>query len=66
MVGALHALSMLANAIGKNLNTTTKYMFGSAVTKIVFDRIDSVKLILTKIDFKLKWFMYGYIHAKVS
>jgi hypothetical protein len=41
-------------------------MLGSAVTRIDFDRIDSVKLILTKIDFKLKWFMFGYIHAKVS
>jgi hypothetical protein len=36
-------------------------MFGSAVT-----RIDSEKLILAKIDSKLKWFMFGYIHAKVS
>jgi hypothetical protein len=41
-------------------------MFGSVVTRIDFDRIDSVKLILDKIDFKLKWFMFGYIHAKVS
>jgi hypothetical protein len=29
-------------------------MFGSAVTRIDFDRIDSVKLILAKINFKLK------------
>ena len=41
-------------------------MFGSAMTRIDFDRIDSVKLILTKIDFKLKCFMFGYIHVKVS
>ena len=41
-------------------------MFDSAVTRIDFDRIDSVKLILAKIDFKLKWFMFGYIHVKVS
>ena len=41
-------------------------MFGSAVTRIDFDRIDSVKLILAKIDFKLKLFMFGYIHVKVS
>jgi hypothetical protein len=41
-------------------------MFSSAVTRIDFDRIDFVKLILVKIDFKLKWFMFGYIHAKVS
>jgi hypothetical protein len=32
-------------------------MFGFAVRKINFDRIDFVKLILTEIDFKLKWFM---------
>jgi hypothetical protein len=31
----------------------TWWMFGSAVMKIDFDRIDSVKLILAKIDFKL-------------
>ena len=43
-----------------------KCMFGSALTRIDFDRIDSVKLILAKIDFKLKWFMFGYIHVKVS
>jgi hypothetical protein len=41
-------------------------MFGSAVIRIDIDRIDSVKLILPKIDFKLKWFMFGYINAKVS
>jgi hypothetical protein len=29
-------------------------MFGSAVARIDFDRIDSVKLILAKINFKLK------------
>jgi hypothetical protein len=43
-----------------------KCIFGSAVMKIDFDKIDYVKLILTKIDFKLKWFMFGYIHVKVS
>jgi hypothetical protein len=32
-----------------------------AVRKIDFDRIDSVKLILAKTDFKLKWFMFEYI-----
>jgi hypothetical protein len=41
-------------------------MFGSAVTRINFDRIDSVNLILAKIGFKLEWFMSGYIHVKVS
>jgi hypothetical protein len=41
-------------------------MFGSAVMIIYFDRIDSVKLILAKNDFKLKWGMFEYIHAKVS
>jgi hypothetical protein len=38
----------------------------SAVIRIDFDRNDSVKLIPVKIDFKLKWFMFEYIHAKVS
>jgi hypothetical protein len=41
-------------------------MFGFAVRKINSDRIDFVKLILVKIDFKLKWFIFGYINAKVS
>jgi hypothetical protein len=41
-------------------------MFGFAAKKIDFDRIDSVKLILVKIDFKLKLFMFGYIHAKLG
>jgi hypothetical protein len=41
-------------------------MFGSAVTTIDFDKIDFVKLILAKIDSKLKWFMFEYIHVKVS
>jgi hypothetical protein len=43
-----------------------KCMFDFASSKIDFDRIDSVKLILAKIDFKLKWFMFEYIHVKVS
>jgi hypothetical protein len=33
---------------------TIKSMVGSAVTRIDFDRLDSVKLILIKIDFTLK------------
>jgi hypothetical protein len=41
-------------------------MFSFAVRRIDLDRIDSIKLILVKIDFKLKWFMFGYIYAKVS
>jgi hypothetical protein len=41
-------------------------MFGSVVRKIDFGTIDSVKLILAKIDLKIKWFMFGFIHAKVS
>jgi hypothetical protein len=41
-------------------------MFGSAVMGIDFDRIDFLKLILAEIDFKLKWFIFGYIHVKVS
>jgi hypothetical protein len=41
-------------------------MFGSEVRKINFDIIDFVNLIQAKIDFKIKWFMFGYIYAKVS
>jgi hypothetical protein len=41
-------------------------IFGFVVRKINFDKIDSVKLILAKIDFKSTWFMFGYSHAKVS
>jgi hypothetical protein len=41
-------------------------MFGFAVRKIDFDRIDSIKLILAKIYFKLKWFIFRYIRAKMS
>jgi hypothetical protein len=41
-------------------------MFGSAITRIDFDKIDYVKFILVKIDFKVKWFIFGYINAKVS
>jgi hypothetical protein len=43
-----------------------KYTFGSAITRIDFDTNDSVKLILHKINFKLNWFIFGYIHIKVS
>jgi hypothetical protein len=39
-------------------------MFGFASSKIDFNIIDSVKLILVKIDFKLKWFMFGYIQGR--
>jgi hypothetical protein len=41
-------------------------MFGSAVTKFDFATTHFVKLIHAKIDLKIKWFMFGYIHAKVS
>jgi hypothetical protein len=38
------------------------------VKKIDFELIDFVKLILAKTGLKLnvKWFMFGYIHVKVS
>jgi hypothetical protein len=41
-------------------------MFGFASSKIDFERINFVKLILVKIDFKLKWFIFGYIYVKMS
>jgi hypothetical protein len=34
-------------------------MFGSVMMIIDFNRINFVKLILDKIDFKLKWFIFG-------
>jgi hypothetical protein len=43
-----------------------KGIFGSALARIDFDRIDYVKLVLVKIDFKLKWFIFEYINVKVS
>jgi hypothetical protein len=39
---------------------------GSVPMRINFDKIDFLKWILAKIDFKLKLFMFGYIHVKVS
>jgi hypothetical protein len=47
-------------------NQVTTIMFGSTVIKIDFSRIDSEKLIITKIKLKKKWFMFGYIHVNVS
>jgi hypothetical protein len=41
-------------------------MFDFVAKKIDFDIIDFVKLRPTKIDFKLKCFMIGYIHAKMN
>jgi hypothetical protein len=38
-------------------------MFDSAVRKIDFEGIDRVKLIPTKIELKVKWFMFEYIHS---
>jgi hypothetical protein len=42
------------------------YVWFCGEKKLIFDIIDYVKLILTKIYFKLKWFMFGYIHAKMN
>jgi hypothetical protein len=41
-------------------------MFGFEVRKINIDIIDFVKLILIKIDLRIKLLMFGYIHAKVN
>jgi len=34
-------------------------VFGWTATKIDFERIDYVKLILVKSEFRVKWFMFG-------
>jgi hypothetical protein len=34
--------------------------------KIDFGRIDFIKLILIKINLKIKWFMFRFINVKVS
>jgi hypothetical protein len=60
---ALDYSPLTYNFITQN-STLILCMFGSPVTRIDFDIIDSVKLILAKINFKLKWLMFGYIHAK--
>jgi hypothetical protein len=68
---SIHSLSIASlffkiyyfNSYGSN---NQKGIFVYALTRIDFDRIDYVKLILVKIDFKLKWFIFGYINAKVS
>lgn len=41
-------------------------MFGSAVTKFVFEWIDCVKLIWVKIEFYVKWFIFEYNFVKQS
>jgi hypothetical protein len=41
-------------------------MVGSALKKFDFVIIDSLKLIFVKIDLKLKYFMFGYIYAKMN
>ena len=35
-------------------------MFGSAFVKLILDIIDFVEIDLVRIDFKAKWFMFGY------
>jgi hypothetical protein len=39
-------------------------MFGFAVKKINFVKTDFVRLILGKIDLKIKWFIFGYINIQ--
>ena len=41
-----------------------KRVFGCAVEKIDFDRIDFVELILVKSELNIKWFMFGYLQNK--
>jgi len=41
-------------------------VFGSAMTITDFEGINSVKLIPTKSELKVKWFVFKYIKVKVS
>jgi len=41
-------------------------VFGYAATKIDFEIIDFVKLILVKNELNVMWFMFGYSRIKVS
>ena len=41
-------------------------MFGSTVTKIDYEWIDYLKLILVESELKVKWFMFGCVCVKVS
>jgi len=41
-------------------------MFGPVVTRIDFEWIDYVILILDKSELNLKWFLFGFIYLKVN
>jgi len=41
-------------------------MFGPAVTRIDFEWIDYVILILGKSELNLKWFLFEFIYVKVN
>jgi hypothetical protein len=49
-----------------NILHTYWCMFGHTARKIDFVRIDSVKFILAKVNLNIKWFIFGYIYAKVG
>jgi hypothetical protein len=57
-------ISFYFRNICKKINS--KCMFGSMVTKIDFDIINFIKMVLAKIAFKLKWSIFENIYAKVS
>jgi len=40
-------------------------VFGCAVDKIDFDRIDFIELILIKIELSEKWYTFGYLYVEV-
>jgi len=46
-----------------NLSRSIAYVW---LTQIDFGWIDSIISILTKYEFKVKWFLLEYIHLKVS
>lgn len=54
------------NVHGQERTLTFELVFGDTFIKIDFYRIDSVKLILSKIELKLIRFMLRYIVVKVS
>jgi hypothetical protein len=57
---------MVVCEMKKIKNRRSVRMVGSALKKFDFVIIDSLKLIFVKIDLKLKYFMFGYIYAKMN
>jgi hypothetical protein len=57
---------MVVCEMKKIKNRRSVRMVGSALKKFDFVIINYLKLIFVKIDLKLKYFMFGYIYAKIN